>query len=87
MSVDIPPLLRHLSLGWQTKGTWVEQLRACVFVDSEKGRDNIMATFFSEAFLLLVMTTGLLRQRDHYLGRLLFNQVATSIHVSCLSYN
>ncbi|KAH9074174.1 hypothetical protein EDB83DRAFT_1940933 [Lactarius deliciosus] len=33
-----------------------------------------MATFFSEVFLLLAMTIGLLRQRDHYLGRLLFNQ-------------
>ncbi|KAI9438603.1 hypothetical protein H4582DRAFT_2076233 [Lactarius indigo] len=69
------------------KGSWAEQLRACVFDGGEKNRDNIMATFFSEVFLLLIMTIGLLRQRDHYLGRLLFNQVATSIRISYLSFN
>ncbi|KAI9458669.1 hypothetical protein BJY52DRAFT_1372037 [Lactarius psammicola] len=70
-STNIAFLIRSIVIA---KGSWVEQLRACVFIDGEKGRDNIMATFFSEVFLLLVMTTGLLRQRDHYLGRLLFNQ-------------
>ncbi|KAH8987832.1 hypothetical protein EDB92DRAFT_1948338 [Lactarius akahatsu] len=67
---NIAFLIRSIAIA---KETWADQLRACVSV-GEKSRDNIMATFFSEVFLLLVMTIGLLRQRDHYLGRLLFNQ-------------
>jgi hypothetical protein len=46
-----------------------------------------MVTFCSEVFLLLVMMIGLVRERDHYLGRLLFNQVATSKYVLSSSYN
>ncbi|KAH9061098.1 hypothetical protein EDB87DRAFT_482486 [Lactarius vividus] len=68
---NIAFLIRNIVI---TKVSWAEQVGACVFVDGEQSRDNIMATFFSEVFLLLVMTIGLLRQRDHHLGRLLFNQ-------------
>ncbi|KAI0288385.1 hypothetical protein BC826DRAFT_695034 [Russula brevipes] len=36
--------------------------------------DSTLATLFSETFLLLLMLAGLLRQRDHHLGRFLFCQ-------------
>ncbi|KAH9039213.1 hypothetical protein EDB84DRAFT_1066937 [Lactarius hengduanensis] len=75
---NIAFLIRSIAIA---KETWAGQLRACVFV-GEKSRDNIMATFFSEVFLLLVMTIGLLRQRDHYLGRLLFNQCMICLAVA-----
>lgn len=81
-----PPFFRQSSLGWQVKGSWADQLGVCVF-DGSESRDNIMVTFFSEVFLLVVTMVGLVRERDHNLGRLLFNQVATSKYVSSLSYN
>jgi hypothetical protein len=80
------PLSRGFSLSCQVKGSWADQLGACVF-DGNLGRDSIVVTFCAEVFLLLVMMIGLVRERDHYLGRLLFNQVATSIYVSSSSYN
>ena len=45
---------------------------------------NTMSTFCSEFFLLLVMIIGLVRQRDHYIGRLLLKQVATHTSGSML---
>jgi hypothetical protein len=38
-------------------------------------RDATLATLCSELILLTFMLTGLVRQRDHYLGRLLFHHV------------
>ena len=39
-------------------------------------RDATLATLSSEMILLIVMLAGLVRQRDHYLGRLLFHHVS-----------
>ncbi|KAI0298680.1 hypothetical protein B0F90DRAFT_683878 [Multifurca ochricompacta] len=57
-----------------TSAHWDHTLGMCVLDESQRSRDNTTATFCAEAFLLLVMLAGLMRQRDHYLGRLLFNQ-------------
>ncbi|KAF8263001.1 hypothetical protein EI94DRAFT_628331 [Lactarius quietus] len=67
---NISFLIRSIVL---VKGSWADRLGACVF-DGSEGRDNIIVTFFSEVLLLLVTMVGLVRERDHYLGRLLFNQ-------------
>lgn len=44
-------------------------------------RDTTLATLCSEMFLLTFMLVGLVRQRDHYLGRLLFHHVGTLLVV------
>ena len=40
-------------------------------------RDTTLVSLCSEMFLLAFMLTGLVRQRDHYIGRLLFHHVST----------
>lgn len=62
----------------------MDQLGVCVFEGSES-RDNIMVTFFSEVFLLVVTMIGLVRERDHNLGRLLFNQCIICLVVAILA--
>ncbi|KAI0000189.1 hypothetical protein BJV74DRAFT_146920 [Russula compacta] len=55
---------------------WDHNIGTCV-LDKEAGQmtlDSTLTTISSELFLLFVMLTGLVRERDHCLGRLLFNQ-------------
>lgn len=49
----------------------------CVILSGETARDTTLVTLSTETFLLLVLLMGLLRERDHYLGRFLFNRVIT----------
>jgi predicted aminopeptidase len=51
-------------------------LGTCVLKDGRMNRDATLATLCSEMILLIFMLAGLLRQRDHYLGRLLFHHVS-----------
>ncbi|KAI0252495.1 hypothetical protein BJV78DRAFT_339553 [Lactifluus subvellereus] len=57
-----------------TPAYWKPALLICAPDDIRKGLANITSTLCSELFLLLVMIAGLVRQRDHYIGRLLFKQ-------------
>ena len=60
----------------QTKARYSRALETCVLVDGRMSRDATLATLSSEMILLIVMLAGLVRQRDHYLGRLLFHHVS-----------
>ncbi|KAI0252532.1 hypothetical protein BJV78DRAFT_342330 [Lactifluus subvellereus] len=57
-----------------TSAYWEPTIPTCVFRDSRKILANTTATFCTEFFLLLVMIIGLVRQRDHSIGRRLFHQ-------------
>jgi hypothetical protein len=61
----------------QTKARHSKALETCVPSERRLSRDTTLATLCSEMFLLAFMLTGLVRQRDHYLGRLLFHHVST----------
>jgi hypothetical protein len=71
-----PSLNRHR----QTKARHSHALESCVLLDARSNRDTTLATLCSEMILLAFMLTGLVRQRDHYLGRLLFHHVITLFH-------
>lgn len=61
----------------QISALWDNNIGSCV-VDKEAGQvtlDSTLTSISSELFLLFVMLAGLVRERDHCLGRLLFNQV------------
>jgi hypothetical protein len=60
----------------QTKARYSRALGTCVLVDGRMSRDATLATLSSEMILLTFMLAGLVRQRDHYLGRLLFHHVS-----------
>jgi hypothetical protein len=62
----------------QTKARHSRVLKSCVLLDGRPNRDTTLATLCSEMILLTFMLTGLVRQRDHYLGRLLFHHVNTA---------
>lgn len=74
---SIPALLFSPSLSHrqQTKARHSRALRSCVLSDARLNRDTTLATLCSEMILLTFMLAGLVRQRDHYLGRLLFHHV------------
>ena len=59
----------------QTKARHSRALKSCVLRDGGPNRDTTLATLCTEMILLIFMLTGLVRQRDHYLGRLLFHHV------------
>ena len=59
----------------QTTAHFSTTLGVCVPRSVLTTRDSILTTLCSEMFLLFVMLSGLTRERDHQLGRLLFNQV------------
>ncbi|KAI0252499.1 hypothetical protein BJV78DRAFT_1281618 [Lactifluus subvellereus] len=67
-----------------TPAYWEPALLICAPDDARKSLANITSTLCSELFLLLVMIAGLVRQRDHYIGRLLLKQVATHASGSVL---
>ena len=69
-----PPLNRRP----QTKARHSKALKSCVLRDGRLNRDTTLATLCSEMILLTFMLAGLVRQRDHYLGRLLFHHVNTA---------
>ncbi|KAI0278074.1 hypothetical protein BGY98DRAFT_975877 [Russula aff. rugulosa BPL654] len=56
-----------------TKARHSRVLKSCVLRDGTPNRDATLAALCSEMILLTFMLTGLVRQRDHYLGRLLFH--------------
>lgn len=45
-------------------------------------RDTTLVSLCAEMILLAFMLAGLVRQRDHYLGRLLFHHVSTPFDCS-----
>ncbi|KAI9509248.1 hypothetical protein F5148DRAFT_778286 [Russula earlei] len=57
-----------------TSAKFESSFGTCVLHGAQTTRDSTLATLTSEMFLLFVMLFGLLRERDHYLGRLLFHQ-------------
>jgi hypothetical protein len=61
----------------QSKARHSKALGSCVLKDGRVNRDTTLATLCSEMILLTCMLAGLVRQRDHYLGRLLFHHVIT----------
>lgn len=68
----------------QSKARHSKALGSCVLRDGRLNRDTTLATLCSEMILLTFMLAGLVRQRDHYLGRLLFHHVITTFSwVSC----
>jgi hypothetical protein len=62
----------------QSKARHSKALGNCVLRDGRLNRDATLATLCSEMILLTFMLAGLVRQRDHYLGRLLFHHVITA---------
>ncbi|KAI0262519.1 hypothetical protein BC834DRAFT_971894 [Gloeopeniophorella convolvens] len=66
-------------------GFWEPSFGTCALDNSQRNFDNIAATFCTDVFLLMVMLAGLMRQRDHHLGRLLFNQGLTWLFVATIS--
>jgi len=62
----------------QSKAQHSKALKSCVLRDGRVNRDTTLATLCSEMILLTFMLAGLVRQRDHYLGRLLFHHVITA---------
>ncbi|KAH9973886.1 hypothetical protein BGW80DRAFT_228478 [Lactifluus volemus] len=69
--INIVFLVRSIVI---TSSYWDPRASTCVLNNRMSSRANATATFCSEFFLLLLMLVGLIYQRDHYLGRLLFNQ-------------
>ncbi|KAI0261671.1 hypothetical protein BC834DRAFT_972606 [Gloeopeniophorella convolvens] len=69
--LNIAFLIRSIVI---TSASWESSVSTCALDNSQKSRDNTTVTFCTDVFLLIVMLAGLMRQRDHYLGRLLFNQ-------------
>lgn len=70
-------LLFFISQPWQSSADREQYIGVCVVLSGKATRDTTLATLSTETFLLLVMLIGLLRERDHYLGRFLFNRVIT----------
>lgn len=68
--VNLAFVIRCIAL---SKARHSKALGSCVLRDSQVNRDTTLATLCSEMILLTFMLTGLVRQRDHYLGRLLFH--------------
>ena len=74
--------ISQLSTRRQTKARHSKVLKTCVLADGRPNRDATLAALCSEMILLTFMLTGLVRQRDHYLGRLLFHHVNTAFFFS-----
>ncbi|KAI0252528.1 hypothetical protein BJV78DRAFT_1124671 [Lactifluus subvellereus] len=63
-----------INIAFMIRTYWEPTILTCVLDDSRKSLANTTTTFCTEFFLLLVMIIGLVRQRDHNIGRLLFRQ-------------
>jgi len=70
----------------QSKARHSKALKSCVLRDGRLNRDTTLATLCSEMILLTFMLAGLVRQRDHYLGRLLFHHVITAFFMGFAGY-
>jgi len=68
--VNLAFIIRCIAL---SKARHSKALGTCVLIDGRPNRDTTLASLCSEMILLTFMLTGLVRQRDHYLGRLLFH--------------
>jgi hypothetical protein len=70
----------------QSKARHSRALGSCVLLNGRSNRDTTLATLCSEMILLTFMLAGLVRQRDHYLGRLLFHHVITAFLMGFAGY-
>jgi hypothetical protein len=69
---------------------WVPEQSACVVLNTERSKDNIIATLVSDVVLLLTMLVGLLRLRKDGtlfgLGKLLWRQVGGAHSPSLIAH-
>jgi hypothetical protein len=70
-------LLRPTSEPRPSATDWQSDINLCIDLSGPTTRDTTLAILSTETFLLLVMLVGFLRERDHRLGRFLFNKVIT----------
>ncbi|KAI0052077.1 hypothetical protein FA95DRAFT_50322 [Auriscalpium vulgare] len=69
--VNIAFLLRSTA---KADSKWDDGSKGCTIVNSKDSRINVTVTLVSDLLCLFIMIIGLRRQRDHALGRMLFNQ-------------
>ncbi|KAI0064418.1 hypothetical protein BV25DRAFT_1914609 [Artomyces pyxidatus] len=69
--VNLAFLLRSVIVA---RSEWDNDSGGCQISDTDDSRINVTVTLITDTVLLTIMIVGLRRQRDHELGRMLFNQ-------------
>ncbi|KAH9962859.1 hypothetical protein BC827DRAFT_177052 [Russula dissimulans] len=68
-----------------TSAKYESSFGTCVLHKAKTTRDSTLATLSSDMFLLIVMLFGLVSERGHHLGRLLFHQALIWLIVAIFS--